>query len=178
MTRLEMVEKIKDKTGVTYDTARETLEQANWDMLDAIVRLERAKMNGEAPQDAPDSQTAEADEEPKKRQPRRQSSGEMGDKVATAVRWIGNLIRKGEQSHVEVYRKDEKLLSLSLTSAVLLMLLSWWIPLILVALGLFTGYKFKFSGGAAASRIVNSAAEKASGKAQEFKHRFSEDDEA
>ncbi len=177
MTRLEMVEKIKDKTGVTYDTARETLEQSNWDMLDAIVRLERAKMEADAPKESNEAPSAATEEEPKKTKTRRQSSGEVGDKVAVAVRWIGNLISKGEQSHVEVYRKDDKLLSLSLTSAVLLMLLSWWIPLLLVVIGLFTGYKFKFSGGAAASRIVNRAAEKASGKAEEFKQKFSEDDE-
>ena len=43
MTRLEMVEKIREKTGVTYEEAREALEKANWDMLDAIVSLEKEK---------------------------------------------------------------------------------------------------------------------------------------
>ncbi|MBQ6716870.1 MAG: hypothetical protein IJN21_10165 [Clostridia bacterium] len=41
MTRLEMVEKIREKTGATYEEAREALEKANWDMLDAIVSLEK-----------------------------------------------------------------------------------------------------------------------------------------
>ena len=41
MTRLEMVEKIREKTGVTYEEAREALEKANWDMLDAVVTIEK-----------------------------------------------------------------------------------------------------------------------------------------
>ena len=88
MTRLEMVEKIREKTGVTYDEARTALENANWDMLDAIVALEHKTGAAEA-QSAPKA-TAETVQDaapaPRKRVVRRASAGEVGDKIANVVR--------------------------------------------------------------------------------------------
>ena len=40
MNQLERVEKIREKTGVTYEEAKEALEAAGGDVLDAIVYLE------------------------------------------------------------------------------------------------------------------------------------------
>ena len=41
MTRLEMVEKLQEKTGVAYEVARDTLEENDWDVLDAVRELDR-----------------------------------------------------------------------------------------------------------------------------------------
>lgn len=183
MTRLEMVEKIKEKTGVSYEEARETLEKSNWDMLDAIVALERANMaSGEyaqyaqpAPEPEPETKRAEKQQAaPKKRVVRRSSGGELGDKVAYALRWLGVLIQKGDENKIEVARRDEPVMSVSLTVLVLLFLVNWWIPTLLIVLGLFTGYKFRFKGGLLAGKIVNSAAEKASSKADELKNKLND----
>lgn len=40
MDQLEKVEKIREKTGVTYEEAKAALEAANGDILDALVYLE------------------------------------------------------------------------------------------------------------------------------------------
>lgn len=51
MTKLEKAEKIIEKTGVTYDEAKEALEACGEDMLDAIVYLEnQGKVKGPAQQ--------------------------------------------------------------------------------------------------------------------------------
>lgn len=41
MTNFEMVEEVVRKTGVTFEEAKSVLEQNNWDMLDAIIQLEK-----------------------------------------------------------------------------------------------------------------------------------------
>ncbi|MBQ9856821.1 MAG: DUF4342 domain-containing protein, partial [Clostridia bacterium] len=158
MTRLEMVEKIREKTGVTYEQARETLEKSNWDMLDAIVSIERDnfKANEEVEKKAAAKETEARKEEaqsvpentpaPKKRVVRNSSTGEIGDKIAFIVRWLGGLIKKGEDNHIDVIRKDDHLMSISITSLILLFLIAWWLPTILIIVGLFTGYRFRFAG--------------------------------
>lgn len=41
MDKLQMVEELIRKTGVTYSEANEALENSGWNMLDAIVYLEK-----------------------------------------------------------------------------------------------------------------------------------------
>lgn len=180
MTRLEMVEKIREKTGVTYDEARTALENANWDMLDAIVALEH-KLNGtvEAPR-AP-KQTAETAQDtapaPRKRVARRASAGEVGDKVATVVRWIGSFIQKIDETCVEVSRKDETLFTVSVLFVIMLFILKWWVPVLLVVASLFTGYRYRITGSSMIARAANAASSKASSKAEEIKEQMNCSDE-
>jgi len=176
MTRLEMVERIREKTGVTYEEAREALEKANWDMLDAIVTLEKDKPAAE-PINEPVYVQDNAQEAPKpvKKPVRRVNTGDIGSKVAAALRWVGNLIKKGESNHLEISHKDEVIMEISLVSLILIFLLSWWIPSILIVVGLFTGYKFRVTGSGAAGRIVNNVSEKASQKADEIVNKINEE---
>lgn len=178
MTRLEMVEKIREKTGVTYEEAREALEKANWDMLDAIVSLEKDKPAAE-PINEPVYVQENAGEaaKPVKKPARRVNTSEIGSKIAAALRWIGAIIKKGENNHLEVSNKDEVIMEISLVSLILIFLLSWWIPSILIVVGLFTGYKFRVTGSGAAGRIVNTVSEKASQKADEIVNKMNEEKE-
>lgn len=185
MTRLEMVEKIREKTGVTYDEAREALEKANWDMLDAIVNVER--MTGSSgvvyatiEEEQPKTEyTTVSETAPvvKKRVVRHRNTGELGDKIAAALKWLGGWIKKGEETHVEVTRKDEPILSLSLTSTILLFLLTWIVPVVLIVVGLFTGYRFRVTGNSLFSKAASAAANKAGEKAEELMNRRQEEKE-
>lgn len=40
MERVELIDQLKDKTNISYEEAKEALENSSWDMLDAIVHLE------------------------------------------------------------------------------------------------------------------------------------------
>lgn len=177
MTRLEMVEKIREKTGVTYEEAREALEKANWDMLDAIVSLEKDKPAAEPFEEPVYVQENAENAKPVKKPVRRVNAGEVGNKIASALRWIGALIKKGENNHLEISYKDEPVMELSLVSLILIFLLCWWLPAILIVVGLFTGYKFRVTGSGAAGRIVNTVSEKASQKADEIVNKINEEKE-
>ena len=41
MDNLEKVEKLREKTGVSYEEAKAALEATNYDVLDAIIYLEK-----------------------------------------------------------------------------------------------------------------------------------------
>ena len=41
MEHIEMVEKLMSKANVSYAEAKQALENNNWDMLDALIDLER-----------------------------------------------------------------------------------------------------------------------------------------
>ena len=42
MDNLEKVEKLRERANVSYEEARTALEENNWDLLDAMVALEKA----------------------------------------------------------------------------------------------------------------------------------------
>ena len=47
MERMDKVEKLREKTGVTYEDAKAALDACGWDMLDAVVYLEKlGKLSG------------------------------------------------------------------------------------------------------------------------------------
>lgn len=41
MEQLEKVEKLRQRANVTYEEAKQALEACNWDLLDAMVYLEK-----------------------------------------------------------------------------------------------------------------------------------------
>jgi hypothetical protein len=41
MTQLEMVEKLRGMANISFEEAKLTLEHNNWDMLDAVIELEK-----------------------------------------------------------------------------------------------------------------------------------------
>ena len=41
MDKLEKVEKLREKTGVSYEDAKNALEACDYDLLDAIIYLEK-----------------------------------------------------------------------------------------------------------------------------------------
>ena len=43
MDDFSIVEKLKNKTNISYEEAKEALEKSNWDILDAMVFLEKEK---------------------------------------------------------------------------------------------------------------------------------------
>ncbi|MCR4620791.1 MAG: hypothetical protein K5663_01780 [Clostridiales bacterium] len=168
MTRLEMVEKLREKTGVTYDVAREALEKCDWDMLEALISLQK--------NDGTYTTVKTAEEEaPKTRINHKTTVSGIGDKIRTAVKWIASLLSKGEQVRIEVSHGDEPFASFSATTTILLLLLFWYVPVGMFLLGLFTGHKFRLTSSSPAGIVLNNLSNKASEKAEEIKVQLHEE---
>ena len=169
MTRLEMVEKLQEKTGVAYEVARDTLEDNNWDVLDAVRELEKNAQENSRHSDSQSAAEAGSVTESKHK-----GRSEFGRKFRFVLKWILGWIARGEGVRLEILCHDEVVGSISLTALILLFLLKWFIPAALLIAGLFCGYRYRITGSSAAGKFLNSLSSKAQDKAEEFKNKMNE----
>ena len=153
MTDLEMVEKISEKTGATLEEAKAALEACDWDMLDAALMLERER--GEAAASVAHRERGLDEEKPSRR------SGHV-------LSWLGKLLKRvldvGNRNRFEVRRRnsDELVLDMPLTALALLLIFAFWVCVPLLVIGLFTGFRYSFSGVELGRESINRVMDKAS----------------
>lgn len=174
MEQLEKVEKIREKTGVTYEEAKAALEANNWDVLDAIVYLEaQGKVKG--PDMTTYSTKSEVSEEFQiaaqnyEDSSSKMSFGEMLDKF---LGWCKKIIKKGCENSFEVHREQKHILSLPVIVFVLLLICAFWPVVLLLIIGLFCGFKYSFSGEMDKNINLNDACDKASEVCENIKNDF------
>ncbi len=166
MTRLEMVEKLCEKTGVSYDVARDTLEENNWDIIDAIVVLDKQG------REIHDGETSGAPSEAGASKPVTTAPS----KLRGFIKWQLGMIKKGEDIRINITHREEDSGSISLTVLILLLMLKWYIPVGLWIISLFFGFRYHLSGSSATGKLLNSLSDKASNKAEEIRSSMSEDE--
>ena len=98
---LEKIELVKDRTGVTYKEAKDALERADGNVVDAIIDIE------------------EITEE-------NASSGRIGAKGEAIADSIKDLVRKGNVSRIVVTKKDNKILDLPVNAGIIGALAAPW----------------------------------------------------
>ena len=165
MDHFEKVEKLREKANVSYDEAKAALEATNWDLLDAMVLLER---QGKVKQNIANFTTQK---EPPKEEPDapEEEKCSFGEVVGRFFRWVGKIIQKGNENYFNVTKKEEKIISIPVKVFVLLLFFMFWIIVPLVIIGLFCGYGYSFQGPHLGKKQVNDVMEKASTVANDIK---------
>ncbi len=148
MERMSMVETLRDKTNVTYEEARDALERADWDLLEAVVLLER------------DGKVEQKKEEPKmEQQQTNKGAGINTEKASQAMENVGNaiggLVDKGNRKHLEVYKANRTTLSIPLTVLALLLVFTFWITVPAAVVAWLVGYRFRIVDKAAKDNQVD-----------------------
>lgn len=170
MEKLEKVEKLREKTGVTYEDAKGALVACDYDLLDAIVYLEKlGKIK--SPENTSYTTTLQA---PSKEFERAQASYEdscrkstIGDGVDRFISWFGDLLKKSCKSTFHVEHEGKQVVAVPLLVFILLLIFAFWITLPLMIVGLFFDYKYHFEG---INKIdVNEVCDKASAAAMNMK---------
>lgn len=160
MTNFEMVEKLRQKANVSYEEAKAALEAANWDLLDAIVLLER---EGKVPEDDARFTTRQARNE-------KNEEGREGKKTAKAVkggmRSVGAFLRRvlnyGNNNFIVASRDGREIVSLPITAFVLLLFFPpFWLVVALLIVGLVCGVRFSIRGAHPSNEKVNQYIHKA-----------------
>ena len=125
MTNFEMVEMLREKANISYEEAKAALEQTNWDLLDAMVLLEK---EGKVMSNETGGSYSTKSEE--KKEPEEKHRGAEG--LRSAVRWLGEkagwLLRIGNTNHFVVSRGGKENFSLPVTVCVILLLCAFRIP--------------------------------------------------
>lgn len=173
MEHLEMVEKLREKTGASYEDAKAALEACEWDMLDAVVYLEKlGKISGPAvsytTQYEQTKQFVEASTTHSKK-------GGFGEVLNDFFGWCGEMIKKGNENFLHVEKEDHSVVTMPMTVFVLLLIFAFWVVVPLMIVGLFFGFKYHFSGNIE-KLDLNDAMNKVSKAAEDIKNDFAKKD--
>ncbi len=195
MVTLEQVELLRTKADVTYEEARQALEASNGDLLDAVVLLEiqgkvrppKAVVRGAQESTAKDSDPGKPAEDAnsngagqptgkagsEKTRNQHHNGTEIGSMFKRFGAWIKKVVQLGNRNNFVVSRGSETILTLPITALVALSIFFFWAVILLIVIGMFTGFKFVFSGpdirSDVATKIMNSAADAAQNLTQDVK---------
>lgn len=174
MDKLEKIEKIIEKTGVSYAEAKNALEEANEDLLDAIVLLESQGKIKKPEMAAYTTRTEESSQEFREAAMHYEENGgeKFGNIMVRILKWCGQLIRKGCESFFIVRRYGQEVVNAPVIVLILLLLCAFWIIVPLMIVGMFFGYSYSFSGAIARTVDVNKACDKAAEAAEAMRQEF------
>lgn len=183
MDNLEKVEKLRAKADISYEEAREILEECSWDLLDAVVELEA---RGKIKSDSSDSYTTygsgeqEAPKSPKQVAESYQSYNQshQNEKGFFKTLWDGFvfLLKKGCENTFVVSRYDKYIMQIPVLLLVLLLLCSCFLVLLIMVIGLFFGFRYSFAGPDLGRDSVNNVMGKAGAAAEDLKESFRSED--
>lgn len=171
MEQLEKVEKLRQRANVSYEEAKGALVACNWDMLDAMVYLEKlGKVN--APTQTAYSTSYEAQTQLVSVVDRVQDAKEPEESVFKKLaRLMKKALQKSKDNYFSVTRNGETLIKVPVWAFVLILLFAWWITVVLIVVGLFFDCHYSFSGKDDLSK-VNEVMEKASKLADKAKEEY------
>lgn len=173
MEKLEKVETIREKCGVTYEEAKAALEATEYDVLEAVIYIERMRAGEEV--DTLRYATAEPEAEPAAEAPAAESVQDKGGKSSEAWDRFCSKVRKVVNGGMEMTfvaeRKDERVFAVPLLF-VILGLFIWGATLWLLIIGLFFGFRYHIEGASPVTVGLNGAMDKAADVAEDLKREF------
>lgn len=167
MEILEKVEKIREKTGVSYEDAREALLNSNEDILDTIVYLEK---KGKIP--APETSSYKSvfeESEYTKDFENAQASYEKNCEEKKCEKAAKRFFEKCKEileasikSTFTISKDGESIIRVPVLVLVLLLLFAFYVTVPLLIVGLFFDLKYSFQGFTDVAVNFNDVCDKAS----------------
>lgn len=171
MERYEMAELLSRKANVSLEEARQVLLENDWDMLDAMVALER---KGRTESETVRVDGAAAEETPQPVSAKKKDEGHMGFKAG--MRELGRLIRKVFRMMMDndfcVTRFGENVFSVPVLVLIVLLVFCFWIVLPALLIALFFGCRYRFEGRELGKPGVNRAMDKLGDLAEDIKEKL------
>ena len=186
MENYQKLEQIVEKTGCSYEDARAALEGCGWDMIDAVISLEKeGKISRE---------TAESKEEPVDDIPevtldvkkadagsgeKQDGSGNAGSGAEDSPKrkmglWT-RIKRILMNNRMLVFRSNgQKIIDLPILAPIIALIAFFWATLIIAAVAMVFGYRFHFEGDDLGKTNINSTMDKATDYAEKVKNEFKE----
>ena len=164
MTTLEQVEKLRTMTNISYDEAKIALDATNGDLLEAIIYLEKQGKVSTPTGGGYYSSEKTADtgsETYNKIGWEKQTKNSGGKGFISLMKKFGRfclkMIRKGNANNFEVLMGGEIKATVPVTAFALLLVFAPWITIPLVIIGLFFGFRYRFTGPDCSGNTVNDA---------------------
>ena len=163
MDTFEKVEKLREKANVTFEEAKAALEEANGDLLDAMILLERqgkADPRRESYSTKDDNEVIIVDEPEKEKK----HGNAFTDKLK--VLW-----HKSCENYFVIEKDEDTILNIPIWAFIIILLLTWHVTLIAMVVALFFGCRYSFKG-ADEMKAANEVFEKASEAAEKAKESY------
>lgn len=162
MEQLEKVDRLRERAGVSYEEAKQALEASGWDLLEAVVYLEK---NGrvKGPEQATYSTSYEDQSQyvsvkDKVKEQKKNDSPFVQLKKLIRLAW-----KKSRENYFCIRRREEEILKVPVWILVLVLLFALHVAIIALIVGLFLDCSYSFCGK---GNLEN--ANKAMEKAEEF----------
>lgn len=172
MERIEMVEKICEKADVTMEEAKAVLEKNNWDLLDAMVDLERQGKIGRETASGARASSGDGDTQNYEQVNPTASRGESRKAGKRTLQKIWNkiveLFNKSLTNSFVVSRGEAVLVRVPVLVVILMFLAVFWVTVILLIVGLFFNLRYSFQGEDLGKDSINDTMGKATDFAQEI----------
>ena len=178
MDNLKKVEKLMERADVSYEEAKAVLEECDWDVLEAVVKLEsqgKLKKNASTASYSTDGsaggQDSKSPQEMAKSYEDYTKSHENKERSAFHTLWKAlKLVLKKSCENTFIVKKDSKIImEMPVLLMAILMICFFWILLILMVISLFCGFSYGFSGPELGRDNVNNAMGRASEMAENIK---------
>lgn len=172
MDNYQKVEQLVSKAGCSYEDAKTALESCGWDMLDAVISLEReGKINKETPE--------QKAEEPVEIIPE-VSSEETYDNAGNSGKAEGKPKRERKlwkriksilvnNRMVVLKSSGQQIMDLPIVIPVIALIAFFWATLIVAAIAMVFGCRFHFEGEDLGKTNINSTMDKATDYAEKVR---------
>lgn len=158
MDNFEMVEKLVQKTGISYEEAKAALENANWNMLDAVIDLERTGRIEKRSGSYSTAGCVTAEPCSRKKDPR-------GGLRSLLVRLRTFMC---ENRLVIRNRSSEVFASIPVWIALLLLITGFWAVIVLMVVAFAFGFRAEFEGPELGRKAINDAMNRAGEATENF----------
>lgn len=151
MNKEKAIERLMAKTNLSYDLNKRALEEAEWDILDAMLILEErgeVKKPETAVHYINRSYKEKADDEIIKVQYKEEEKKNFLEIICGFIDTLNNIFFK-------ILRNDKVIIKLPLTVVILLIFFTFWISVPLFIIGFFYDIEYSFVGRGAENRKVN-----------------------
>jgi hypothetical protein len=182
MVTLQQVEELRRYANITFNEAKDALEETNGDILEAIINLEK-KGRIKAPKDGGYYSSKDSYQDNQSNDDAGNVQQEIYDESGSSfsetwnnfISFIKKLFKKGNRNNFEVIKDGKVIMSIPVTILVVLIIFAFWITIPIMIIGLFLGYKYAFSGPELGKDTVNCAMDSVSSAAENLKKEFKGD---
>lgn len=190
MDNYQKVEQLVNKAGCSYEDAKEALEKCGWDMLDAVISLERegkvkkeTAEQKEEPAEAIPEVTAEVITVKSSQQNSERTDGGAGSKSGSTGKTDraegGSTAKRGLWKRIKSMLMNNRMVMLTSSGnqifdvpilvPVIALIAFFWATLGLAAVAMIFGFRFHFAGEDLGKTNINNTMDKATDYAEKVK---------
>ncbi len=172
--KLKLVEKLREKTGITYEDSKRVLEINNWDILDAILYLEKqGKVKSPSISIFYTNEYKESYEEENTKSNFEEVKKDSNYKSNNTFEGIFEVICKAIDTcnniFIEIKGKNNFFLKFPLTVVIILLIFGFWLLIPLVVIALFLDIEFSVESKNINTDKINDILSKISKEVQKIK---------